>query len=307
MKSIIVKKAQNMDLISYILNIFPSLSKASIYKALRNRDIRVNSEKINKNVILNPSDKLDIYISDNILFNLPKHIDIVYEDDNIIIAYKPQGILSNNENKSQNQNFNEPTFEDLIKNLYKEAVICHRLDRNTSGLIIFAKNNKAYKELLDAFKTGSINKEYIAYVCGSDFKKTHERLEKYILKDKKSGYSKIYDYNVQNSQKIITEYFVLDINKEFDYSILKVIIHTGKTHQIRAQLKAINHPIIGDPKYGKNEINKKFKVYKQLLFAVSYSFNFNPNSCLYYLNEQNIHLNKIYYSDKIGSELNGKK
>ena len=95
---------------------------------------------------------------------------------------------------------------------------------------------------------------------------------------------------------------VLKTNKLLDYSILKVIIHTGKTHQIRAQLKNINHPIIGDPKYGKNEINKKFKIYKQLLFATNYSFNFSKESILYYLNNVTINLDEKYYINKLGSD-----
>lgn len=247
-----------------------------------------------------------IYINDNILFNLPNKIDIVFEDSNILVCYKPQGLLSNNEYKTTQSGTYEPTFEDLVKEKYPDVKICHRLDRNTSGLLIFAKNDKSYNELLKCFKESCITKEYIAYVANSNFKKKHEILEKYILKDEKNGYSKIYDYKKINSQKIITEYFVIDKNTLLDYAILRIIIHTGKTHQIRAQMKDILHPIIGDPKYGKNDVNKKFKFNKQLLFAFKYSFNFKENSYLYYLNNVTICLDKKYYSNKIGSNLYGK-
>ncbi len=302
MKSIIVKKAQKMQLINYLESLFPALTRGSIYKALRNKDIRVNDVKTNKNIMLKEGDKLDIYITDEILYNLPNKIETIYEDDNILVVYKPQGILSNNtDNKT-----NEPTFDDLVKKKYPTVKICHRLDRNTAGLIIFAKNDKAYKEILNGFKEKYIKKEYIAYVCGSKFIKKHEILEKYILKDEKEGYSKIFDTNIKGSQKIITEYEVIYTDTKLDYSILKITIHTGKTHQIRAQLKAINHSIIGDSKYGVNEINKKFKIYKQLLFAVNYSFNFKENSYLYYLNNKNIHLNENYFSNKLGSDISEK-
>ena len=174
MKSIIVKKAQKMQLINYLLSIFPALTKGSIYKALRNKDIRINDIKINKNILLKEGDKLDLYIADEILYNLPNKIEIIYEDDNIIIVNKPQGILANNtDNKT-----NEPTLEDLVKKQYLSVKICHRLDRNTAGLIIFAKNNKAYEEILKGFKENYIIKEYIAYVYGSKFNKTHDILEK---------------------------------------------------------------------------------------------------------------------------------
>ena len=125
-------------------------------------------------------------------------------------------------------------------------------------------------------------------------------MEKYILKDSKTGYSKIYDNNVKNSQKIITEYNVIYTNKKLDYAILNVKIPTGKTHQIRAQLSAISHPIIGDSKYGNNAINKKFNTYKQLLYAYKYTFSFNKDSLFYYLNSKTIKLDKSIYLINIG-------
>ena len=303
MRSIIVKKAQKMDLINYLMNSFKSLNKSSIYKALRNKDIRINGNKINKNIILNPLDQLDIYITDNILFNLPKKIDVIYEDENILVVYKPQGILSNNEEGFSSTEVDEPTFDDLVKRTYTNAIICHRLDRNTAGLLIFAKNANSYNELSKAFKEGNINKNYIAYVSGTNFSKEYEKLEKYILKDEKTSYCKIFDKNIKGSKKIVTEYSLIYKNTKKDYSLLKVTIHTGKTHQIRAQLKDIGHPIIGDQKYGKININKKFKIYKQLLFATCYKFNFDKNSMLYYLNNITIQLDKEYYNNKLGSDI----
>ena len=110
--------------------------------------------------------------------------------------------------------------------------------------------------------------------------------------------------NEKNSLKsITTSYEVIYTNTKRDYSILKVFIHNGKTHQIRAVLSNISHPIIGDSKYGKNEINKKFNKYRQLLFAVKYKFNFDSSSKLSYLNNKDIILDKSYYSNYIGDNL----
>ncbi len=298
----IENEKNNQTLISYIKNTYPSLSSNMLFKALRNKDIKVNNKRVSSDISLNLNDKLDIYISDNFLFNLPKSTNIIYEDENILVVYKPQGILSNIEDYDEKDikkigGF-EPTLETLIKNINPKYNICHRLDRNTAGLVIFSKNDMSYNELINAFKEGYIIKEYLAYVSNYKFTKKHDILEKYILKDN-DGYSKIYDTKIKNSQKIITEYNVESVNKDLDYAILKVLIHTGKTHQIRAQLANISHPIIGDLKYGKNEINKKFKIYKQLLFAINYSFNFLESSPLYYLNEKNITLDKSYYENKI--------
>ena len=299
MKTIIVEKNKNnISAINYILDKFPNLPKASLFKALRNKDIKVNGKRINKDVIVNENDKIDIYISDIVLFNLPKKIEYIYDDENIAIVYKPQGILSNNEGKD----IIEPTLDDLVKKEHPEYIICHRLDRNTSGLLIFAKNDDINQEIQSGFKNNCITKEYISYVSNCNFSKNEDTITNYIDINKKSGIAKIYDENnnKRNFKKITTSYKVLYTSKKRNYGIVKVLIHNGKTHQIRSVLSHINHPIIGDPKYGKNEINKTFKKYKQLLFAVRYKFNFNENSKLYYLKNKDILLDDSYYKNYIG-------
>lgn len=294
-------KEARVCLSSFVLNSFPSLSRNVLFKAIRNKDIKVNGKRVSKDMMLKSGDVLNIYISDLYLFNLPKQLEYVYKDDNLLGVYKPQGLLSNNEyyDEEDNTNIDEPTLEDLVKKDFPSAKICHRLDRNTSGIVLFSLNEVAYNELLFGFKVGAIVKNYIAYVYDCNFKSEHETLEKYLKKDSKSGYSKVYDSLVKDSQKIITEYFVIYKNEIKDYAILDVSIHTGKTHQIRAQLKEISHPIIGDSKYGKNSINKQFKIYKQLLFAYKYSFKFKEKSPLFYLNSKTILLQSKYYENKI--------
>lgn len=302
MRAIIVKNINKKTYLSnYIFKTFPNLSKGKFFKSLRNKDIKINEKRINKDIILNDKDEIKLYISDNILFNLPQKLDYIYDDQNIAIIFKPQGILSNDETK----NSDEPTLESLVKKENPNYIICHRLDRNTAGLVIFAKNDIAYANILSGFKNNSIIKEYIAYVSGSNFKNKEETLNQYISLNKKDGISKIYEKNNEkNSLKsITTSYEVIYTNTKRDYSILKVFIHNGKTHQIRAVLSNISHPIIGDSKYGKNEINKKFNKYRQLLFAVKYKFNFDSSSKLSYLNNKDITLDKSYYSNYIGDNL----
>lgn len=302
MRAIIVKNINKKTYLSnYIFKTFPNLSKGKFFKFLRNKDIKINEKRVNKDIILNDKDEIKLYISDNILFNLPQKLDYIYDDQNIAIIFKPQGILSNDETK----NSDEPTLESLVKKENPNYIICHRLDRNTAGLVIFAKNDIAYASILSGFKNNSIIKEYIAYVSGSNFKNKEETLNQYISLNKKDGISKIYEKNNEkNSLKsITTSYEVIYTNTKRDYSILKVFIHNGKTHQIRAVLSNISHPIIGDSKYGKNEINKKFNKYRQLLFAVKYKFNFDSSSKLSYLNNKDIILDKSYYSNYIGDNL----
>jgi len=285
----------NKTIVSYIMEYFPNLSYSMLRKSLRNKDIKLNGQRISTDSPIKSGDIVEIYINDSILFGLPKELTTIYEDENIIIAFKPQGLLSNSIESSNT----EVTFEDFVKEEKGDVKICHRLDRNTSGLLIFAKNDSSYKEILQAFKNGTITKEYIAYVDGTSFQKEHEILKNYIIKNSATGFSKVVTTPVTNSQEIITEIKVLDKNTDKNFSMLSVKIHTGKTHQIRAQLSAISHPIIGDPKYGKNEINKKFKIYKQLLFAVKYSFNFESDSSLAYLNKDSYFLNDDLYINKL--------
>lgn len=293
------KDKNNTNLTKYIYSKFPKLKYSVLKKALRNKDIKINEKRVKDDLVLKTGDNIKIYINDNILFNLPEKLIVIYSDQNILVCFKPQGILSNAQTMDKNEV--EITFEDFVKKEYPEAKICHRLDRNTSGLLIFARNTASYNELLKAFKDGIINKEYTAFVAGSKFDKKHDVLEKYILKDAKTGFSKIYDNKIKNSKKIITEYNVVKTDTKLDYAILNILIHTGKTHQIRAQMANISHPVIGDSKYGKNEINKKFKKDKQLLVASSYSFNFDNNSLLSYLNKITIKLDKKYIP-KLGSD-----
>lgn len=285
MRKLIIKTQKPILLSKYVLSNYKSLKSSSFFKALRNKDIRINDVKTSKDILVKNGDILNIYINDNILFNLPNNILYAYEDENILAAYKPQGILSNFEESSLNND--EPCFLDLIKkDLNNENIkICHRLDRNTAGLIIFSKNEIAHNEILKGFKEGYIFKEYIAYVSNFKFDKPKDILTAYMIKDSSTSYSKIYDVKKTNSVKIITEYEVLQTNKDLNYAKLNIKLHTGKTHQIRAHLSHINHPVIGDSKYGINDVNKFFNVFKQLLFSYKYTFNFSKDSIFYYLNK----------------------
>src|SRR5574344_1189137 len=194
MREFFVKEVKNKTRLSnYIFYKFPNMAKSNIYIAFRNKDIKVNE-----------NDKIQVYIKDSILFNIPQKIECIYEDENLYVVYKPQGILSNNETDMAK----EQTLDDLIKNNYPNYILCHRLDRNTAGLVIFAKNLNAYNNILNGFKADSITKEYIAYVSGYKFKNISETLNQYIFIDNKNGFSKIYNDNndnIKNLKNITTE------------------------------------------------------------------------------------------------------
>lgn len=287
MKKIIVNEKNDKSKISKVIFAsYPYLSKNTLNKLFRTKDIKVNGKRIKEDIAVYINDIIEIYCKDSLLFGLPVNIKYYYEDDNILIAYKPQKIECHNE-KSKS------TFEyAVICDKKNECLkVCHRLDTNTEGLVIFSKNEIAHAEILNAFKNSLIHKSYLTFVYGKTPKKS-DILKNYILKDSKTGYSKIVNKKLPNSLPVITEYSATEYIPKINVSILEVTLHTGRTHQIRAHMKYINTPVIGDSKYSTNDINKKFGYKNQLLYAYKYSFDFDKTSPLYYLNDLTISLDK---------------
>ena len=286
MKELVVpSKFNNKKLQSFLMHNFPSLTNSLFYKTLRKKDIKINNIRISENILLHTNDNVKVYISDELLLpNTQIKINIIYEDNNILIANKPEQIEVTGDScltcllkKQHNFKFLEP---------------CHRLDRNTTGLTLFAKNQEALNILLNKFKNHEIEKHYLAMVYGilSDKQKT---LQAYLFKDNKKSQVYISDTPKKGYVPITTKYTVLNINKAKNYSILDVELLTGKTHQIRAHLAHIGYPIIGDGKYGKNEINKKFGFKTQNLCSYKIKFNFKTDEK---------HCDKKHYDNKYYKE-----
>ncbi len=276
MKTIIVNKENDgKKLNTILLKEFPSLSVNSIYKALRKKDIRINNIKVNENVTVHKGDSITVYITDDILFGSSIKFEKVFEDDNIIVVNKPAGV----------EVTGPQSLSSMLTKMYGFSILpCHRLDRNTSGLTLFAKNQQSQNILFEKFKNHEIEKHYICRVYGIP-KEKHKILTAYLFKDTKKSMVYINDSPKKGYQNIITEYTVISTNLSDNTSILEVILHTGRTHQIRAHLAHIGYPIIGDGKYGINEINKKFKSKTQELRSYILKFKFSSDaSVLNYLN-----------------------
>ena len=211
-------------------------------------------------------------------------LDVVYEDENVIIVNKPAGVLSQKAKKND-ISMNEYIIEYLLdtKQLSENELetfkpgICNRLDRNTSGLLIAGKSLLGLQVMSDMLKDRTFGKYYITVVSGEINGKT--KIKGYLTKDSKSNKVKIYDKPLKESSYIETEYECLKTNGK--YTILKVKLITGKPHQIRAHLASVRHPIIGDTKYGRADINEIFRkkcgVKYQLLHAWQLKFDEMPD------------------------------
>ena len=279
-------KFNNKKLSEFLYANFNGLTKNTLYKAFRKKDIRINNIKINKDTIVHVNDEITIYIIDDLLF---KNINIekVFEDQNILIINKPIGI--------------EVTGDSSITHILQKQCSfispCHRLDRNTGGLLLFAKNESALNILLSKFKNREIEKHYLAMVYGIPHLPV-QKLKAYLFKDNKKSMVYISDTPQKGYVQIETSYTLIAKNQEKNCSLLDVELHTGKTHQIRAHLAHIGLPIVGDGKYGINEINKKLNFKTQQLYSHILKFNFKEDSgILNYLNNQEFKLDKSQFKE----------
>ena len=287
MKKLIVnKKYDGKKLNKFLLDNIPNLSYGLFSNTLRKKDIKINGKRINKDINIFEGDEVLVYISDDLLNNLnssKNDLKIIFEDDNILLIDKPPCIEVTGNNSLTtliHQRYCNSSFKPMP---------CHRLDRNTTGLVLFAKNQESLDILFDKFRKHEIEKHYFALVYGHP-NVDYKRNEAYLFKDNKKSMVYISNVPKKGYVKIITSFKVLEKYNN-NTSLLDVNIETGKTHQIRAHLAYLGYPIIGDGKYGKNEINKKFCKKIQMLCSYKITFSFSSDSSiLNYLNNKTFSL-----------------
>ena len=264
-------------LIKALIHTVQGMSFGTAQKAIRLGKIKVNNKRVKDNINLNAGDIVTVYE-----FNKSKPtVPILYEDDNIIIVHKPQGIECATRDKSSNNTY---SLEEILED--HSAIVVHRLDRLTEGIVILAKSKEMAVKFEKIFRTREIDKFYQATVLGVP--KQTGILKAYLKKNAGSALVDISNDEKPDYKEIITE---IDILKDYEqYSILDIKLHTGRTHQIRAHMAHLGHPIIGDNKYGSNNNiieNNSYNGY--YLTAYKIVFNITDHQ-LKYLNDLHIEI-----------------
>lgn len=280
---------QRLD--KFILKAFPALQKSVMCKAVRTKNIKLNGRRCDISDRLNEGDELKIFINDDLLGKQKtektagfrngkslKNEDIIYDDENIILINKKPGIIVHSDIKND-----QDTLADRLKNYlvktgeYKPGeensfapALCNRLDRNTAGIVIGAKNAAALREINKKIREDNIVKKYLCMLA-SEPAEPRATLTAWHRKDNAANMVTIKKDEFEGSKKIITKYRVIDRN--YRNSVLtEVELVTGRTHQIRAHMAFIGCPIVGDSRYGNRNVNERFGYKYQALCAYRLMF-----------------------------------
>lgn len=301
MREIVIGKndsGQRLD--KYLLKRFRTMPKSLMYKYLRTKYIKLNGKKVQPEVFLNEGDVLTLYIKDEFFEEKKSYEfmkagrlrDILYEDDNILLLVKKVGVICHQDSRYDTDTLNLR----LLRYLYEKGeydpenehsftpALCNRLDRNTGGIVIAAKNAEALRIMNQKIRDREIMKYYLCTVKGLPSPK-HAVLTAYHRKNEQTNTAEISDKPSEGFKEIITEYTVLRGGREL--SDLEILLHTGRTHQIRAHMAHIGHPLLGDEKYGDRRLNAKYNKKRQALFSYKLRFAFSsPSGCLEYLDSK---------------------
>ena len=261
------KVKQEIKLSKAIINELPFFDYAKARALINAKDAKINGARVKDDVVLTAGDVVTVFYEQK---QMAKHYNLVFIDDNVIAVDKFDNI--------ETINSKGYSLYDELKAEYGEIYAIHRLDRRTSGLVIFARNRVAENELLTAFKNRLLDKKYHAIVKGQ-FNSSHAILKNYCVKDAKNSIVKVIDKPTPNAVEIITEYKV--IKTIGSNSLVEITLHTGRTHQIRAHMAYIGHQVIGDGKYGVADRKDRLR-----LASVSLKFDLPKDYKLNYLNNQ---------------------
>lgn len=313
MKEFIINRndsGQRLD--KFVLKTVPRLPQSMMYKAIRNKRIKLNGKRAEISSRLCEGDTVQMYLNDEFFDSAPETefmsvtpvLNILYEDENILLLDKKNGMVVHEDNDNTADTlinrvkrylYEKGEYDPNSENSFAPA-LCNRLDRNTGGIVIAAKNAESLRILNQKIRDREIEKYYLCVTVGVPPKRS-DTLTAYLEKDSASNTVKVTDRKSNTNKTIVTGYRVIRDNGKL--ALVEIKLGTGRTHQIRAHMAHIGCPLLGDGKYGINRINKEYKVKTQALYSYKLRFSFSTESgCLEYLDGKEFRVENVWFEDK---------
>ena len=298
----------------FVSKALPLLPPALMQKYIRIKRIKVNGARAQRDQRLAQGDVVQLYINDeffdkpseeNLFLTLFKpQVDIVYEDENLLLVNKRPGLVVHADetekvntliNHIQAYLYQKREWNPKWENAFTPA-LCNRIDRNTGGIVIAAKDAETLRVINEKIRDRELDKRYLCITVGRP-RKPEGRVECFLLKDEKKKQVSVYHKPIPGGKTAITDYKVLEMRGEL--SLVEIGLETGRTHQIRATMADLDCPLLGDGKYGRGDVNRRYGETRQALYAYKLTFDLPTDAGqLNYLRGQSFTVENVPFRDK---------
>ena len=315
MRELTIRKndaGQRLD--RFVAKSLPLLPSALLQKYIRLKRIKVNNARAERDYRLKEGDVLQLYINDE-FFDKPREenmfltlfrpvLDIVYEDENLMLLNKRPGLVVHADetekvntliNHIQAYLYQKREWNPRWENAFTPA-LCNRIDRNTGGIVIAAKNAETLRIINEKIRDRELDKRYLCITVGAP-KPAEGKIECFLLKDEKKKEVAVYHKPVPGGKTAVTKYRTLE--KRGELALVEVELLTGRTHQIRASFADLGCPLLGDGKYGRGEVNKRYGETRQALYSYQLTFDLPTDAgILNYLKGRTFTVENVPFCDK---------